>query len=115
MLSHFILLLVFQLIGEVTVVATELPLPGPVVGMVLLFVFLFFAGDVSDQLERVSSSLLSNLSLLFVPAGVGIMLHAKVINVHFVPIAISLVVSTFLTILVTGAVMHRLNRGTSEQ
>jgi holin-like protein len=54
--------------------------------------------------------LLSNLSLLFVPAGVGVMTHAKLLGRELVPITVSLVVSTLLTIAVTALVMKWLAR-----
>lgn len=115
MLNFFILLLVCQLAGEITVVATGVPLPGPVVGMVMLFIGLLLKGDIPKGLGKMSDGLLSNLSLLFVPAGVGVIAHAQLIGAEFLPIAISLFLSTFATILVTGWVMQRLGRAGGSQ
>jgi putative effector of murein hydrolase LrgA (UPF0299 family) len=115
MLSFFILLLMCQLIGEVFIVATGIPLPGPVVGMALLFIGLLVRGEIPAGLDRMADGLLSNLSLLFVPAGVGVMVHAELIGAEFLPIAISLFLSTFVTILVTAWVMQKLNRAGDEQ
>ena len=108
MLNFFVLLLLCQLAGEVVVVSLGIPLPGPVVGMVLLFVGLLFHGQVPAQLDELGKGLLSNLSLLFVPAGVGVMLHAERVGAEYLPIAVSLVVSTLVTIAVTGWVMQKL-------
>jgi holin-like protein len=58
----------------------------------------------------VADSLLTHLSLLFVPAGVGVMLHASLIGSELVPISVSLVASTILTIAVTGISMAWLGR-----
>ena len=114
MVSFFALLLVCQLAGEVFVVATGVPLPGPVVGMVILFFGLLLRGEIPMRLERLGQGLLSNLSLLFVPAGVGVMLHAELVGSEIIPIAVSLLLSTLLTIVVTGWIMQKLSAG-SEQ
>ena len=98
MVSFFALLLVCQLAGEVFVVATGVPLPGPVVGMVILFIGLSLRGEIPTRLERLGQGLLSNLSLLFVPAGVGVMIHAELVGAEIIPIAVSLLLSTLLTI-----------------
>lgn len=71
MLEALTLILVCQLIGEVMVAATGLPVPGPVFGMLLLLGWLFLRGGVSKSVGRVADGLLAHFSLLFVPAGVG--------------------------------------------
>jgi len=109
------LLLVCQLLGEVFVVWTRLPVPGPVVGMLLLFVGLVLRGDVSDGLGRLVDGLLSHLSLLFVPAGVGVMLHIRMLREEWLAISVALVVSTTLTIAVTGMLMTALIRWTDNR
>lgn len=110
MLFYLTLILSCQLAGEVIVKAAGLPLPGPVLGMVILFAGLMLRG-LPEGLARVGDTLLGNLSLLFVPAGVGVMLHAGLLGRDWLPIAAALVVSTLVTVAVTGVVMARLNRG----
>lgn len=105
MLTQLTLIFVCQLIGELVVVATGLPVPGPVLGMALLFVMLVTRGGVPAELAGVADSLIRHLSLLFVPAGVGVMLHLRLIGEELAPISIALVVSTVLAIGVTGALM----------
>ena len=105
MLAYLTLIFSCQLAGELLVSSTGLPLPGPVVGMVLLFIGLLIHRSVPEKLAIVSDALISNLSLLFVPAGVGVMLHARLIGDELIPISIALVVSTLLTIAVTGSLM----------
>ena len=109
MLNFFALILACQLAGEVFVVATKAPLPGPVIGMVILFLGLLLKGGVPEGLQKLGAGLLSQLSLLFVPAGVGVMLHADLVGAELLPIAVSLVVSTLVTLVVTGWVMQRLS------
>lgn len=115
MLGFFALLLVCQLAGEVLVVASGLPVPGPVAGMVLLFAGLMIRGGIPAGLADAADGLLAHLSLLFVPAGVGVMLHANLIAAELVPIAVSLIASTLLTIAVTAFVMHLLSRGNDDR
>jgi len=108
MIAAFTVLLVYQLVGEVIVVALRLPVPGPVIGMALLFVTLIVRGSVSDDLRQTAGGLLRHLSLLFVPAGVGVMAHLGRLEHEWLPISISLVASTLVTIAVTALVMRAL-------
>ena len=110
MLFYLTVILVCQLAGESLVVAAGLPLPGPVVGMVLLFAGLVVRGGIPEGLGQVGGGLLDNLSLLFVPAGVGVMLHGPLIGQDWLAVTVALVVSTLATIAVTGWLMARLNR-----
>lgn len=114
MLNWFTLILVCQLAGELIVVGTGLPLPGPVIGMLLLFGILLVVGNVPDQLARTGDFLLSNLALLFVPAGVGVMVHYQLLKNDWPAISISLVASTLITIAVTALVMIGLKRLTGK-
>ena len=115
LLSYITVLLLCQLAGEVVAQLAHLPVPGPVVGMVLLFVGLIVKGGVPEGLEKVGTTLLSHLSLLFIPAGVGIMVHLKLIATEWLPISVALVVSTALTLAVTGVVMQWLARQRRKQ
>lgn len=115
MLVYLTLIFCCQLIGELLVAALGLPVPGPVVGMLLLFVGLLVRGSIPNELDGAASALLSHLSLLFVPAGVGIMLHARLLASELVPISVALVVSTLLTIAVTGLLMARLGRASRQR
>ena len=74
-LKFIAVLLACQLAGEGIVAWTGLPVPGPVLGMLLLLGGMTLRGSVPEGLGRVSDGLLAHLSLLFVPAGVGVMLH----------------------------------------
>jgi holin-like protein len=108
MVAAMTVLLVYQLIGEIAVIALHLPVPGPVVGMALLFVSLILRNGATEDLRDTSSGLLRHLSLLFVPAGVGVMAHLHRIASEWLPISVSLVASTLLTIAVTALVMRSL-------
>ncbi len=110
MLGAITVLLVFQTIGEVVVQLLRLPVPGPVVGMMLLFAALLARGAAPQWLERSAGQLLAHLSLLFVPAGVGVMLHGQRLGAEWLPIAVALVSSTLLTLAATALVMQALRR-----
>ena len=110
MLGYVTLIFCFQLVGELLVALTGLPLPGPVVGMVGLFFALLIRGSIPDDLARVGDGLLQSFSLLFVPAGVGVMLHVQLIGDELIPIAVALVASTLATIAATASIMALFNR-----
>ena len=106
MIGAITLLLVFQLIGEVIARTLALPIPGPVIGMALLFAALVARGGPSPELRGTAQGLLQHLSLLFVPAGTGIMLHFQRMNDEWLPLAVSLLGSTLITIAVTALVLR---------
>lgn len=99
-------LLVFQLIGESISYISRAPIPGPVFGMLLLFLFLLWRPAVASELRATAQELLRHLSLLFIPAGVGIMVYAARIRDEWLPITAALLVSSALTLIVTGATVR---------
>lgn len=108
MLGALTLLLVFQLSGEVIARGLDLPVPGPVIGMALLFVTLLIKGGPGDELKQTSSTLLQHLSLLFVPAGTGVMLHLHRMQDEWLALVAALLVSTFAGMAVTALVLKAL-------
>jgi putative effector of murein hydrolase LrgA (UPF0299 family) len=113
MLEYLTLILACQLIGEFAVSTADIPFPGPVAGMILLFIFLLIKQEIPDELGNVAGALLNNLSLMFVPAGVGVMVHFELLGTDALPLSIALVVSTLLTIAITALVMMLLNKKVS--
>lgn len=114
-LGFITVLLAYQLGGEVISKGLELPLPGPVVGMALLFATLLIRGNLPDGLRDTGNGLLKHLALFFVPAGVGVVLHLHLIKSEWMAISVALVVSTLATIAVTALVMSKLSKDTGEQ
>jgi holin-like protein len=106
MLQSLTILLLFQLIGEVITRALELPIPGPVIGMLLLFITLVIRGSAPDSLRETAQGLLRYLPLLFVPAGVGVMVHAALLQSEWLAILITLVGSTLITLVVTAVAIE---------
>ncbi|WP_458527088.1 CidA/LrgA family protein [Onishia taeanensis] len=109
----FIILLGCQFLGELIVRGFSIPVPGPVMGMVILLIALLINGKVPKGLRKTGEGLLNYLTLLFVPAGVGMMVHFKLIQADFWTIVITLLVSTALTLAVTAKVMMWMNKRVS--
>jgi putative effector of murein hydrolase LrgA (UPF0299 family) len=110
MLRAFAILLACQLAGETMARALALPMPGPVIGLVILVMLLFVVErrhlvDSSTidgtWLGKISNGLLAVLGILFVPAGVGVIQHFHLLREYGGALAITLVVSTTLTLTVT--------------
>ncbi len=99
-------LLGFQLAGELIVRLAGIPVPGPVLGMVLLAGFFAVRGGVPDEIKNVAAVVLRHLSLLFVPAGVGLILHAERIEAEWLAIGAALLGSAVLTLVVTVLVFR---------
>ena len=110
MLRALATLLVFQCLGEGVSYLFKLPVPGPVIGMLLLFGFLMLRPQIADAIEPTALELLRHLSLLFIPAGVGIMVSAGKVRGDALAVVVSLVVSTTLAIGVTALVTRALLR-----
>ncbi|MFQ6553590.1 CidA/LrgA family protein [Aestuariibius insulae] len=100
MIAHVALLLVLQLTGEAVVRATGLPVPGPVLGMALFLALLIARPRTAKQVQPTTSGLLSHLSLLFVPAGVGIIGHLDRLAGQGLALSAALFGSTVLAIAV---------------
>jgi putative effector of murein hydrolase LrgA (UPF0299 family) len=112
MIASLSLILLCQLAGEVLVRGLGLPMPGPVIGLMLLLALLLardrFAvlarGPLQEGgVESASHGLLANLSLLFVPAGVGVVQKLDLIAAHGVAFVAVLAISVVVTLLVTVA------------
>jgi holin-like protein len=110
MIYTFAVLLIFQSLGEGCSYLFSLPVPGPVIGMLLLFVFLLIKKDLADKLMPTTQEFLRHLSLLFIPAGVGVMVHGQRLLAEWLPIALALVLSTTASIIVTALVAKWLQK-----
>jgi len=105
-LNHALtILLVYQLMGEISVRYFALPIPGPVLSMLTLFVTFLIRNQVHDRLATTASCLLSHLSLLFIPAGVGIMVHFDRIANEWFAIAVALMSSTIIALVGSAGIM----------
>lgn len=110
MLLGLTLILACQLAGEVLARLLELPVPGPVLGMVLLLLVFILRGGVPEGVRQVGEGLLDNLPLLFVPAGVGLVVHGERLAADWLAIAVAIIGSSLLTLVVTAVVLGLLAR-----
>lgn len=123
MIASLTLILLAQLLGEVGARAAGLPVPGPVLGMALMLGFLALrdrarsraerllpAPLVDGTLERTGRGLLANLSLMFVPAGAGIVGRLDVVRTQGIGLALVLVASTVVAIAVTALTFLAVSR-----
>jgi holin-like protein len=119
MIASLSLILLCQLAGEVIVHGLVLPVPGPVLGLVFLLLLLLardrFAvlarGPLQgDGVENASRGLLAHLSLMFVPAGVGVVQKLDLVAAHGIAIAVVLALSVVMTLLATVATFLGVSR-----
>ena len=104
-------LLLFQFLGEALHAVAHIPVPGPVLGMLLLAGwYILGRREPPLAMQQTASGLLGFLALLFVPAGVGIVANLPLLRLAWLPITISLAGSTLLTLAGTAWIMHRLTR-----
>ena len=106
MLRAIFLLLVCQLAGEAIHRATGLALPGSVIGMVLLVGWLALVPRERPGLVAVAGWLTAHLSVMFVPAAVGLIDEGAALSAYGIGLVIATVVSTVLTLVVTAVVFR---------
>jgi holin-like protein len=110
LLAALATLLVCQLAGEVIVRALSLPLPGPVIGMALLFFAMLARAPVAKEMDATADTLLKHLSLLFVPAGVGVVQHLALLGHEGLRLILVVVLATVITLAVTALTFEYLAR-----
>ena len=106
-LQGLALLLILQTAGELLVRALALPLPGPVLGLAMLLPLLAWP-PVAQRVAAVAAVLLQHLSLLFVPVGVGVIVHLGALAPVGWRLLVVIVVSTWVGMTVTALVLRAL-------
>lgn len=101
-------LVFFQLLGTALSQLALPILPGPIVGLLLLLIFLLWRGEVAEPLNQAASSLLRYLPLLLVPPAVGVMAYTDAIAANFWAIAATLIISSFVAMGFSGWLMQTL-------
>lgn len=109
MLNGLIIIIFFQLCGEALVTLLHSPIPGPVAGMLLLWLALALRGGPSAELDEVSSGLIRYLSLFFLPAGVGLFFLPVSIQHYWPAVLAAMVAGTFVSMLFSGWLIKRLS------
>lgn len=109
MLKGFLTLLLFQGIGEALSHFTGLPIPGPVIGMLLLFGYLQFSGrELTSGLGDTAHLMIRWLSLMFVPACVGFFFLTNIASDQWLAIVAVVVISTLVTMVAAALLMKHL-------
>jgi len=115
MINGFIKLLLFLLLGEMVSYLLPIAIPGAVIGMVLLFVWLVIRDEEDSGLVGFTTLLLRHLSLLFIPASVGIMVHLDYLAREWFAILAAVLVSTLISIVVTACVAGSAKPGSTPE
>lgn len=118
MLRSIFVIFFFQLLGEFLKKFFEIRIPGPVIGLILLLVTLIFLKkfkkiaitNLKTDVINTSNYILSFLSLLFVPIGVGVVMHLSYLENNLFRVLIIIFISTILTIGGTAFLMEKINR-----
>ena len=110
MLRTYLVLLGCQAVGELIHHVSRLPLSGPIVGMVLLLIFLQMVGGGSEEFNLAGQSIVRYLPLFFVPPGVGVMQHLALMRTLWLPTLLALIISTALAMISGAIVMQSVKR-----
>jgi putative effector of murein hydrolase LrgA (UPF0299 family) len=110
MIANLAVFLTFQLVGEVTARGLGLPIPGPVLGLALLLAACVIRPNLGKRLLGTAQGLLGHLSLLFVPAGVGVVAHIGTLGPTAPALLLALVGSTVLALIAGAGVFVALAR-----
>ena len=102
----FVLLVACDLAGKLFAYELKLPVPGTVIGILILLAGLVALRRVPADLKRVSDFLLAHLNLFYIPAGVGVMAYVALLADDLWPIAVALFASTFLAMLAAAFAFH---------
>lgn len=107
-LNQYLIIMICLIAGECISEFLHIPIPGNVIGMVILLTALLSGIVKLEHVEEAANTLIKNLSLFFVPVGAGIMLYFNLISKYAAAIIIATFLSTFLVLLITGHVTQGL-------
>jgi len=114
MLNSIFTILLFQLIGEFIQKFTEISIPGPVIGLILLLGILLIRAkyfkehpSIENSLVNFSERFLNYLPLLFIPVGVGVVMHLSLLEENLISVISIIVLGTLLTLALTGFIMEK--------
>jgi holin-like protein len=109
-LRQFGFILGLSLLGDLIKKFFKLPLPGSVIGMIILFLLLYFKVVKVESLKEISSFLLDHLAFFFIPAGVGLMAYMGVLKENWLEIGGISLITTVLVFLITGSTIQFLRK-----
>lgn len=109
-IRQFLIVLVIYFLGNVLQEVLNLPIPGAVLGMIILFAVLYSGLIKADTVEELGEFLLSNMSLLFIPAGVGLITSLDLLSGKWFVFITIIVISTTIVFVVTAFTVKLLRR-----
>lgn len=110
LLNGILILLLFQCLGEAIKQHLHLNIPGPVIGMVLLFISLMIHGQSPTSVTKASQTLIPLLGLMFLPASAGIFFLGPALNQQWFAILAAIVVGSVASVFFNALVMNKLSR-----
>ncbi len=110
MIKGLFYILLFYFLGELLSMAIDSFIPGSVLGMLLLFVSLFFGIVKPESVKDTATVITKNMSVFFVPAAVGLMAYFELLSQSFVAIILAITVSTVLTIVAVALVQEYIEK-----
>jgi len=110
--SFFILL--FYFLGELLSMLIHGFIPGSVIGMVLLFLSLFFKILNPENVRATATTITKNMAVFFIPAAVGLMAYGELLSRNFLAIALGISISTILTIITVAVIQERMEKRRSK-
>ncbi len=111
MIRGLAILLVFQLIGEVATKFIHGLIPGPVIGMILLLVFLIVKKKIAPSISTAADGLLAHLAIFFIPAAVGVMLYVSELASAGAAWLLAILLSTAASMAITALLLKWFFRG----
>lgn len=107
---QLMIILLFSLIGEAVSTLFHLPIPGSIIGLFCLFIALEYKWIRLRHISEVGRFLLANMTILFLPAAVGIMDKFHVIAPYLLPICLIILGAVVLNIIVIALVVQWIKR-----
>ena len=115
MLKSLFIIFFFQLLGEAIQKFFEINIPGPVIGLILfLLVFIFFIKSappfrkIKKEISETSHQIINYLSLLFVPIGVGVVMHINYLGDNLFKILAIIIIGTLSTLVFVAYIMEKI-------
>ena len=113
MIQGLAVLLVFQSLGELASRLLQGAMPGPVLGLILLLVFLVSKKSISPSISAAADGLLAHLSIFFIPAAVGVMLYASTLAQSGAAWVLAILLSTVAAMTTTALVLRTFSKPTA--
>jgi len=110
MIKGFFYILLFYFLGEMISLLLHGFIPGSVIGMILLFLSLFFKIVHPENVKTTATVITKNMAVFFIPAAVGLMAYGELVSKNFLAIFLAIGISTILTIVSVALIQERMEK-----